>query len=290
MSVSFGLQTQHSCWGDSFEVSELRRLMHAVESRQALSNCCNSGPENRFTSTELDPQVQVRRLLQVRPGQAKHHEPKIRAILWDNDGVLVDSEQAFLRLTQRVFRDHGLDLEERLWATNFLGKGRRTAEIAMSLGLEKDAAQRLASQRDILWRERLRSPMPLVQHAESQLQQLRENYRMAVVTGAPRIHFESIHRFTNLAPYFEMSVTADECPKVKPEPDAFLLAARRMGLQPCECLVIEDSPRGLKAGLAAGMHCALLRTDLTDFSQCGMAEHVLNSLEEIPALLHKLNQ
>jgi len=211
--------------------------------------------------------------------------PTIRAILWDNDGVLFDSERLFFALTQRVFAENMLELTAELWAAQFLGQGLHTAEIAGLLGMNPARARAMASHRDSLWYERLNCPVPLVKNAISTIQALQGQVRMAIVTGAPREHFEGLHRFESLQQYMEFSITMEECAQVKPSPAAFLLAAEMLGLQPAECLVIEDSPRGLRAALAAGMPCALLATALTDLTLCPGATFVIHDLAEIPALL-----
>jgi beta-phosphoglucomutase-like phosphatase (HAD superfamily) len=96
-----------------------------------------------------------------------------------------------------------------------------------------------------------------------------------------------IHRFTNLLQYFEAIITMDECPVVKPEPDAYLMVASRMGISPSNCIVIEDSPRGLKAAVAANMRCILIRTQLTDLDLCKGATWIVESGREIEGILKK---
>ena len=214
---------------------------------------------------------------------AQHHA--FKAVLWDNDGVLVDSESEFFALTQRVFAEEGLALSAGVWAHAFLGKGLRTWEIANGLGMEASQAESLAEKRDELWRARLLTPISAVQGVEETLQRLTGRIRMAVVTGAPRMHFEGVHRHLDLLCHFEFAITYDECPAVKPLPDAYLLAAQRMHLDPGECLAVEDSPRGLRAARAAGMPCAVLATPLTEMTQCGEADWVIQSIPEVLRVL-----
>lgn len=275
MNATLRFRSDDFCWGDSLDVEELKRLLTMVDDLPEEDAEQFLRPRN------------LRKLLQLRPGDPApvSTHPTIRAVLWDNDGVLVDSESAFFELTRRVFRDHHLELEPAYWAKCFLGWGMRTSEIAQSLGLPKDEAIRTATHRDILWRQRLKDPVHLNTGVGSMLNELSRKFRMAVVTGAPREHFEDIHRFTGLLRHFETTITADDCAKVKPEPDAYLMAANRLGLSPSECIAVEDSPRGMRAALAAGMRCAILRTDLTDMEQCADATWVLDSIEELHAIL-----
>jgi beta-phosphoglucomutase-like phosphatase (HAD superfamily) len=90
---------------------------------------------------------------------------------------------------------------------------------------------------------------------------------------------------TGLAPYFDdRIVSADDVAQGKPAPDLFLLAARRHGVAPASCAVIEDSPAGVTAARAAGMTC-LAYAGLTPAASLSDADAVFASMEELPALL-----
>lgn len=210
-----------------------------------------------------------------------------RAILFDNDGVLIDSEKEFFAVTRSVFSRAGLTLVASDWARDFLGMGLHTWQIAHSLGMEEASARDLAAQRDETWKNRLRSTVPQVPGMESLLQALSvRGVPMAVVTGAPRGHFEGLHRHHDLQKYFRFSLTYDECAAVKPLPDAYLMAAKRLGVLPEQCLVVEDSPRGVRAAKAAGMHCVLLNTELTDASALSWADQVAENARELAIVLN----
>lgn len=205
----------------------------------------------------------------------------IQAILWDNDGVLLDSESAFFALTKDCFSKKGLVLTEEYWARQFLGYGERTYQIAEQLGLCHKDAMELADWRDQLWYQRLHLPVPTMPQVKETLGMLGAKYRMAVVTGAPRSHFAGLHSHYDLLSHFEFCITQDECSQVKPQPDAFLLAAQKLALNPSQCLVVEDSPRGLRAAKAAGMPCALLQSSLLDKSQCQGVDYWLETMNDL---------
>lgn len=210
-----------------------------------------------------------------------------RAILFDNDGVLIDSEKEFFAVTRSVFARAGLTLIASDWARDFLGMGLHTWQIAHSLGMEEASARDLAAQRDETWKSRLRSTVPQVPEMESLLQALSvRGVPMAVVTGAPRGHFEGLHSHHDLQKYFRFSLTYDECAAVKPLPDAYLMAAKRLGVLPEQCLVVEDSPRGVRAAKAAGMRCVLLNTELTDASALSWADQVAENARELAIILN----
>ncbi|MCW0505220.1 HAD family hydrolase [Aeromonas piscicola] len=82
---------------------------------------------------------------------------------------------------------------------------------------------------------------------------------MGIGTGSPRVNAEAVLRNTGLDRYFPVVVTADDVDLHKPHPDTFLLAARRLGVEPATCLVFEDTGIGVQAGQAAGMQTCMVR-------------------------------
>ena len=86
---------------------------------------------------------------------------------------------------------------------------------------------------------------------------------MGVVTSANREHFDIIHRRLDLVRHFRFVLTAEDYRHTKPSPDPYLLGLKRLGLEAGQCLVVEDSPRGLEAARAAGIPCIVLRHELT---------------------------
>lgn len=206
-------------------------------------------------------------------------------LFFDNDGVLLDSEIAFFKLTQQVFAHYDLDLTPSVWARSFLGLGQRTYQIAMQLGLDESTAHQMAKERDALWKVRLESPVDIIPGIDTFLETLRcQGHRMAIVTGAPRSHFEGLHQHTQLLDFFEFSITYDECPQVKPQPHAYLMAAQRMGVDPTTGIAIEDSPRGVQAALGAGMRCVLFTHPLTDLSLCPTPTWQVAHVESLQSL------
>ncbi len=209
----------------------------------------------------------------------------IRALLWDSDGVLVDSESVFFDFTRAAFARAGIVLQADIWARGYLGEGLRTGDIAERLGVPREQAERIVLERNAAFARRLLEPFDARPGAADLLRRLKRRYRLAVVTGAPLSQFLKVHRHTGLADAFECVVTADETPRVKPHPDLYLRALEHLGLPAAECLAIEDSPRGLQSATAAGIRCVVLRTPLTDLSACRAAAAVIPDLPELEAIL-----
>jgi HAD superfamily hydrolase (TIGR01509 family) len=187
----------------------------------------------------------------------------IEAVLWDNDGVLVDTETLFFQTTRLAFAQLGLDLTEEIWGSHYLGAGKTSREIAALLSGDDARISAMLEERNQQYRQVLQQPPALRPHVRETLDQLSGRVRLAVVTGSPRDQFELMHRSSGLLKFFEAVVTGDECSNPKPNPDLYLAGLKALGVRPERCLAVEDSPRGLTAARAAGVPCLVVPTHLT---------------------------
>lgn len=187
----------------------------------------------------------------------------IKAVLWDNDGILVDSEILFYELTREYFAKLGLELTPDTWSLNYLGEGIGSREIALSLGGDPDKIDPILDARNKEYRVVLRKPPPIQPGVWDTLDALDGRVKLGLVTGCHRDQLHLTHDHNGILGRFEIIVTADECRVTKPDPEPYTRAVEGLGLQPEECLAIEDSKRGLHAALAAGVHCIAVPTALT---------------------------
>lgn len=170
----------------------------------------------------------------------------MRAVLSDLDGVLVDSTPAVVRAWSWWAADRGIELA-RLEAVMH---GRPTAEVIelVAPDLDATAEARRVEEREVSDTDGLQA-LP----GARELFQLVPAERLAVVTsGTHALATARLHAVGLRPP--PVLVTADRVRRGKPDPEAYLLAARELGVAPDECVVFEDSPAGVEAGRAAGMH------------------------------------
>lgn len=191
----------------------------------------------------------------------------IQAVLWDNDGVLVDSEALFFDVTRQCFASAGVSLAAEVWALRYLGDGQRSRDIGLDLGLPESDIDSLLERRNAAFRERLESPVPVLPGAAETVQALHGRVRQVIVTGASREHVNRTHRHTGLLRFFEAVIASDDYELVKPHPDAYLTALRRLGIAAGDAIAVEDSPRGAHAALAAGLRCVAVPTPLSRLAQ-----------------------
>jgi HAD superfamily hydrolase (TIGR01509 family) len=207
----------------------------------------------------------------------------IKAIFWDNDGVLVDTERLYLQATQETMAAAGRPLSEADYIEYFLRQG--TGAWHLLEGISTDEVARLRHVRNERYSELLRQDACEIEGVNDVLRQLHGRYTMGIVTSSRRDHFELIHERCDLLKYFDFILTSDELPRVKPHPDPYLIAMERAGVGADESVVIEDSERGLQAARAAGIRCIVIPTLLTARSNFDTATRIIDRIEEVPAAL-----
>jgi beta-phosphoglucomutase len=174
------------------------------------------------------------------------------AILWDLDGVLADSREAHLEAWRALCEETGRPFDRHYFLRTF---GRRNEDIIAGYwsGATPEERSRLERRKEALFRERARGrlrPMPgaveLVREAR------KRGLRQALVSSTPPENIALALRELGLEGGFDTIVSGDDVTRGKPDPEGYLLAARRLGVAPGRCVVVEDAPAGVEAGRRAG--------------------------------------
>ena len=197
----------------------------------------------------------------------------IKAIFFDHDGTLVDSEPIHYQLWRDVLAAHGVALSEVLYRDCYAGIP--TADNAVDLvgrfAIDETPAS-LADAKNLATRRFLaHQAFPLMPGVRDVVPRLhRAGRRLAIVTGAGTDGVQTTLRQHSLGEFFETVVSGDDVTNSKPAPDCYLLAVRRMGLLPSECVAIEDTEHGVCSASAAGVACLAVPNEMSrnhDFSQ-----------------------
>ena len=208
-------------------------------------------------------------------------------ILWDHDGVLVDTERWYFEATKQAIRPLGIDLSQREYLFN-MAAGRSAWEIAKLQGATEDAVERQRAIRDRLYQRFLLDNDIDIPGVIEVLQELSPTYKMAIVTTAKRADFELIHQSRQIVGYMNFVLAKGDYVRSKPAPDPYLAALERFGAQPHEAIVVEDSERGLQAAVAAGIDCVVVANEFVAEQDLSSATHRIESIRELPALLRGL--
>jgi HAD superfamily hydrolase (TIGR01509 family) len=209
----------------------------------------------------------------------------IKAIFWDNDGVLVDTEKLYYRANKEIFAKMGIDLTKELYIEFFLKKALGTWHIAEAKGYSKGQIDSYHVERDELYSFLLSTEMSVIKGAEETLHKLCGKFKMGIVTSSKRNHFELIHKRSDLLKYFDFVLASGDYAKSKPAPDPYLKAVELSGFTKEECVAVEDSERGLLAAKNAGIRCYVIPTELTKYSNFNSADKILGNISELPDLL-----
>lgn len=211
----------------------------------------------------------------------------VEGILWDNDGVLVDTEKFFFKANQDLFARFGIDITEQHFFDWFLTQNHGAWHLLTDHSPHQ--IQQLRVERDQMYTQYLKANHDVaMQGMAALLQELAPRVPMGVVTSSRREHFDLIHAKLNLVRHFQFVVTDDMVSSSKPSPEPYLLGLSKIGLRADQSLVIEDSPRGLQAARAAGIPCIVLRNKMMlDFPFEG-AHCVVESVDELAHQIKKM--
>ena len=212
----------------------------------------------------------------------------IKAIFWDNDGVLVDTERLYFQANQETFAAAGVALSERDYVELFLRQDKGAWHLLEQRDVSAADIQRLRDERNARYGELLAREARVIDGVVDVLDALHGRYAMGIVTSSRRDHFDVIHGRTDLLKYFDFVLTSGDFKRSKPHPDPYLMAVERSGLAPDECVAIEDSERGLEAAATAGIRCIVIPTALTRGGRFARASRVVRDVADVPALLEEL--
>ncbi len=200
------------------------------------------------------------------------------------DGVLVDSEPIHAAVFDGILADEGFDypaedvLEEGLGRTFPSQMG----ELIDRLGLDKPLGHYASLFEEGILRRLSEEAVPAPGAARLLDDLKHQGYKLGLASSSASGIVHGTLAILGFQDLFEVIVSGDMAAASKPAPDIFLLAAVRLGVQPGECLVVEDSPRGVEGAKRAGMFVVAVRTDPVPEAELAGANRVISSLDEFP--------
>lgn len=219
--------------------------------------------------------------------QASHSQPRqpspgpLQAIIWDLDGVIVDSSEQHRLSWQQLAAETGVTFtDDNFWST--FGRS-NAAIIPLFWGAQLSAAEIdvLADRKEVHFRELLRGNLHALPGSLELMQAARAaGLKQSLASSAPMDNISVISEGLGLHRWLDAFVSGDRLPRGKPAPDIFLLAAERLGVAPASCVVIEDAPAGVAAARAAGMRC-LAVTNSHPAASLADADRIVDSLKHI---------
>ena len=214
------------------------------------------------------------------------------AVIFDLDGVLADSEPWWNQIDAKLLAEHGVSYRGE-YHRNVLGVSYRLAvEFYKNAFHISASVEELMRRRGEIATDFFANRVGLFPSAKTTLEQLREmKLHLAVATSSVSASARPFLDRTGIRSLFSVVVTGDEVQQGKPHPDIYLRTAKKLGIAPEACLVVEDALAGVAAGKAAKMCVAAIPdTRFVDPREYEMkADYVLGSLSEIAALIRRVN-
>jgi HAD superfamily hydrolase (TIGR01509 family) len=207
--------------------------------------------------------------------------PVIRAVVFDLDGLMFNTEELFHLAGHELLRRRGLVMTPEL-LTQMMGRRPREAFTVLvdTLGLSETIEDLLLESKVIFdeFRARRLAPMPGLFETLAAIE--RRGLPKGVATSSPRRYLEEILRQFELLERFHLTLTAEDVTHGKPHPEIYLAAAERLGVAPAEMLVFEDSETGTRAAAAAGAVVVSVPHEHSRYQDFSVATHVAGSLAD----------
>jgi beta-phosphoglucomutase family hydrolase len=206
---------------------------------------------------------------------------EIKAVIWDMDGVIADTAPYHLNAWQEVFGKRGVKFTEEDFKRNF---GRRNDTIVRAtLGEEisQSEVDAIAREKEETFRSRAGQKIKTFPGVVELLQSLRkQGFKLAIASSTPIENIRLITGSLGIDNRFQSIVTGQDVTEGKPSPQGFLLAAQRLGVEPRNCIVIEDAVAGVAAAKRAGMRCLAI-TNTHPRQSLKQADLIVDTLEAV---------
>lgn len=210
---------------------------------------------------------------------------RFRAVIFDMDGVLVDSEPVHERAFRDVFEEIGFGQTHGIDFPSYYGRSDRALWIDF---IEKhhppQSLDDLLERKQRRFLEIIRREQPIFEAVPRLVQRCSSEFKLGLASGSPHVVIDTILSMRDLRRFFTVAVSAQDVLHGKPAPDIFLRAAELLNVAPSDCCVIEDAAAGIEAALAAGM-AVIGITNSLPAEKLSRAHRVVSAYDEIERLL-----
>ena len=208
-------------------------------------------------------------------------------ILFDHDGVLVDTESWYYKAGERALADIGFALDREQYLRD-MTQGLATWAQAKAAGIDEQTISRQREVRNVYYQEYLRTEDIEIEGVLETLDVLAREYRMGIITTSKPQDFALIHEKRSILDHMEFYLTREDYERAKPHPEPYLKGLQRFGATAAETVVIEDSARGLNSAIAAGIECIVVANEFTATHDLSKATAKVATFRELPSTIKGL--
>ena len=207
-------------------------------------------------------------------------------ILFDNDGVLVDTEIWYFEANKKALKELGLTLHMDTTYQEIMARGGTAWEVAFAQGIETSVIDKKRVQRDIYYRDFLQTKNLEIPKVKKVLADLSKKYKMAIVTTSRRVDFELIHKKRGISDFMQFVLCVEDYNRAKPYPDPYLKGLELFKASNEQAIVVEDSQRGLSSAVNAKIECVIVKNDFTKTHDFSKANYFIDNLEQLETILN----
>jgi HAD superfamily hydrolase (TIGR01509 family) len=205
-------------------------------------------------------------------------------ILFDNDGVLVETEPLYFEANVKALKELGITLTFDRYM-KIMARGGTAWEVALEVGITKEIIDKKRFQRDIYYQELIQNRNIVIPNVKEVLLELSQNYKMGIITTSRRVDFELIHKNRGIVDFMDFVLCVEDYPRAKPFPDPYLAGLAKFGASKEETIVIEDSQRGLSSAVNAQIDCVIVKNEFTISHDFTDASYRIDKIEDLNNLL-----
>ncbi|WP_108061338.1 HAD family hydrolase [Poseidonibacter lekithochrous] len=205
-------------------------------------------------------------------------------ILFDNDGVLVETEKWYYEANKIALKELNLTLDLPTYL-EIMARGGTAWEVAFEAGFSKEIVDKQRFKRDIYYQEFLKTKDIEIPNVKKVLDKLSKKYKMAIITTSRRVDFDLIHQNRGIVDYMDFTLCVEEYKRAKPYPDPYLAGIKKFNAKKSETIIVEDSQRGLTSAYNAQIECAIVYNEFTVSHDFSKASYSIKKLEELEELL-----
>lgn len=208
-------------------------------------------------------------------------EGRLKAVIWDMDGVIADTAPYHFKAWHEVFRKSGVDFTEEDFKRHFGQRNDTIIQSTLGQSISQGDLDNIANEKEAHYRRLVAPNIEPLPGAINLIKLLNKNgVKMAIASSAPAENIRLIAGGLGIDNYFQAIVWGREVMEGKPSPQGFLLAAQKLGIEPGNCIVIEDAVAGVAAAKSAGMKCLAVTTTHPK-ENLKEADLILGTLEEV---------
>lgn len=206
-------------------------------------------------------------------------------ILFDNDGVLVETENWYFEANKKALKQLDINLQMSEYQ-EIMARGGTAWEVAINAGITKEIIDKQRVKRDIYYQEFLHTKNLEIPNVKKVLKNLSKKHKMAIVTTSRRVDFELIHKNRGISDFMQFVLCVEDYERAKPYPDPYLKGLELLKASAKHAIVVEDSQRGLISAVNANIECVIVKNEFTKTHDFSKANYFIDTLEQLETILN----